>query len=186
MWSNGRAALAAALAAGFPAACRAAAPAAIPGAQRDVAPIVGDTFSTEDARDRLGEAEQVMQLAGVKPACGSPTSAPGRAIIRFASRASSGQGQGARRRHRARGDRPAHRARAARAARQCRGQARTPDDPMLPPQRSTGFSSSTCITRSPRPTPSCGTCARAEAGRAGRRGRGRPAGEPPRNAARRS
>ena len=25
---------------------------------RDVAPIVGDAFSTEDARDRLGEAEQ--------------------------------------------------------------------------------------------------------------------------------
>ena len=38
-----------------------------PSARRDVAPIVGDTFSTEDARDRLGEAQQVMQLAGVKP-----------------------------------------------------------------------------------------------------------------------
>ena len=38
-----------------------------PSAHRDVAPIVGDTYSTEDARDRLGEAEQVMQLAAVKP-----------------------------------------------------------------------------------------------------------------------
>lgn len=38
-----------------------------PTAHRDVAPIVGDTFSTEDARDRLGEAQQVMQLAGVRP-----------------------------------------------------------------------------------------------------------------------
>ena len=38
-----------------------------PAANRDVAPIVGDTFATEDARDRLGEAEEVMQLAGVKP-----------------------------------------------------------------------------------------------------------------------
>src|SRR6185369_8121976 len=38
-----------------------------PAAQRDVAPTVSDTFSTEDARDRLGEAEQVMDLAGVKP-----------------------------------------------------------------------------------------------------------------------
>jgi len=38
-----------------------------PSAHRDVAPIVGDTFSTEDARDRLGEAEEVMQLAGVQP-----------------------------------------------------------------------------------------------------------------------
>src|SRR3954468_303039 len=38
-----------------------------PAAHRDVAPIVGGTFSTEDARDRLGEAEHVMELAGVKP-----------------------------------------------------------------------------------------------------------------------
>ena len=37
-----------------------------PSAQRDVAPIVGNAFSTEDARDRVGEAEQVMELAGVK------------------------------------------------------------------------------------------------------------------------
>jgi protein-L-isoaspartate O-methyltransferase len=37
-----------------------------PTAHRDVAPIVGGTFSTEDARDRLGEAEEVMELAGVK------------------------------------------------------------------------------------------------------------------------
>ena len=37
-----------------------------PSAQRAVAPIVNDTFSTEDARDRLGEAEAVMALAGVK------------------------------------------------------------------------------------------------------------------------
>lgn len=37
-----------------------------PAAHRDVAPIVGDTFSTEDARDRLGEAEEVMKLAGVR------------------------------------------------------------------------------------------------------------------------
>src|SRR3954453_11719708 len=38
-----------------------------PTAHRDVAPIVGGTFSTEDARDRLGEAEEVMELAGIKP-----------------------------------------------------------------------------------------------------------------------
>ena len=37
-----------------------------PSAHRDVAPIVGGTFSTEDARDRAGEAEEVMELAGVK------------------------------------------------------------------------------------------------------------------------
>ena len=38
-----------------------------PKAHRDVAPIIGDSFSTEDARDRLGEAEQVMELAAVRP-----------------------------------------------------------------------------------------------------------------------
>ena len=38
-----------------------------PKPDRDVAPIVSDAFSTEDARDRVGEAERVIQLAGVKP-----------------------------------------------------------------------------------------------------------------------
>ena len=38
-----------------------------PSAHRPVAPIVGDSFSTEDARDRLGEAEEVIRLAGVRP-----------------------------------------------------------------------------------------------------------------------
>jgi ubiquinone/menaquinone biosynthesis C-methylase UbiE len=38
-----------------------------PKADRPVAPIVSDSFSTEDARDRVGEAEEVMQLAGVAP-----------------------------------------------------------------------------------------------------------------------
>jgi predicted methyltransferase len=37
-----------------------------PKAERDVAPIVNDSFSTEDARDRVGEAEQVADLAGVR------------------------------------------------------------------------------------------------------------------------
>lgn len=37
-----------------------------PKAKRDVAPIVSGSFSTEDARDRVGEAEEVMRLAGVK------------------------------------------------------------------------------------------------------------------------
>jgi len=38
-----------------------------PKAHREVAPIVNDAFSTEDARDRSGEAEQVIALAGVAP-----------------------------------------------------------------------------------------------------------------------
>ena len=38
-----------------------------PKANRPVAPTVSSTFSTEDARDRLGEAEEVIQLAGVRP-----------------------------------------------------------------------------------------------------------------------
>jgi predicted methyltransferase len=63
MWS--RAAAAAAVLA--LAACRAQpSEPHFPSAHRDVAPIVGGAFSTEDARDRVGEAEQVMELAGVK------------------------------------------------------------------------------------------------------------------------
>ena len=47
-------------------ACRAESePSAFPDAGRDVAPIVGESFSTEDARDRIGEAEEVMRLAQV-------------------------------------------------------------------------------------------------------------------------
>lgn len=38
-----------------------------PKADRPVAAIVGDTFSTEAARDRIGEAEEVMRLGGVRP-----------------------------------------------------------------------------------------------------------------------
>jgi ubiquinone/menaquinone biosynthesis C-methylase UbiE len=38
-----------------------------PKAQRDIAPIVSDSFSTEDARDRMGEAEAVIAFAGIKP-----------------------------------------------------------------------------------------------------------------------
>ena len=58
MWSRARTLALAALAL---AACRAQpSEPQFPKAHRDVAPIVGDTFSTEDARDRLGEAEQVM------------------------------------------------------------------------------------------------------------------------------
>lgn len=48
--------------------CQAQAPdTPFPQARRDVAPVVGDAFSTEDVRDRLGEAEEVIALAGVKP-----------------------------------------------------------------------------------------------------------------------
>jgi predicted methyltransferase len=51
------------------ASCRVAPqPSAFPDAGRDVAPIVGESFSTEDARDRIGEAEEVVRLAGVAPA----------------------------------------------------------------------------------------------------------------------
>lgn len=68
--SNRAAALAAglAVAAGLALAACSAQPTEprFPKAHRDVAPIVGDAFSTEDARDRLGEAEEVMRLAGVK------------------------------------------------------------------------------------------------------------------------
>ena len=50
------------------AACKGDAPqSTFPKAQRDVAPIVSDSFSTEDARDRLGEAEAVIAFAGITP-----------------------------------------------------------------------------------------------------------------------
>jgi predicted methyltransferase len=66
MWS--RPAAAAAVLALLLSACRAQpAEPRFPKAHRPVAPIVGDTFSTEDARDRLGEAEEVMGFAGIKP-----------------------------------------------------------------------------------------------------------------------
>jgi len=64
MWS--RAAAAALLLA--VAACRSQpAEPQFPKAHREVSPIVSDSFSTEDARDRVGEAEQVVALSGVKP-----------------------------------------------------------------------------------------------------------------------
>jgi len=67
MWSRAPALVAAAALLAL-AACRAQpSEPHFPSAHRDVAPIVGDTYSTEDARDRLGEAEQVMQLAGIRP-----------------------------------------------------------------------------------------------------------------------
>ena len=63
MWSR-----AAALAAVLLAGCQEAAPKSeFPAAGRDVAPIVGDSFSTEDARDRVGEAEAVIAFAGITP-----------------------------------------------------------------------------------------------------------------------
>jgi ubiquinone/menaquinone biosynthesis C-methylase UbiE len=50
------------------AACRAEPEAPrFPEPDRPVAAIVADSFSTEDARDRLGEAEEVMAFAGIKP-----------------------------------------------------------------------------------------------------------------------
>ncbi|HEX2803552.1 MAG TPA: methyltransferase domain-containing protein [Sphingomicrobium sp.] len=38
-----------------------------PKPNRPVAAIVGNSFSTENARDRMGEATKVIELAGVKP-----------------------------------------------------------------------------------------------------------------------
>ena len=48
--------------------CRAEAPKdPFPKPNRPVAPLVADSFSTESARDRLGEFDQVVELSGVKP-----------------------------------------------------------------------------------------------------------------------
>lgn len=40
---------------------------AFPAAHRPVAPIVSSRWSTEEARDRLNEADRVMALAGIRP-----------------------------------------------------------------------------------------------------------------------
>lgn len=48
-------------------ACRAEESGGFPEAKRPVAPIVSDSFSTEDARDRVGEAEAVIAFARVEP-----------------------------------------------------------------------------------------------------------------------
>lgn len=65
MWTRARFAL---LLAASLAACRQAPETPqFPKVHRDVASIVGDSFSTEDARDRLGEAEQVIRLSKVAP-----------------------------------------------------------------------------------------------------------------------
>jgi ubiquinone/menaquinone biosynthesis C-methylase UbiE len=58
----------AALAAVLLSGCQQSAPKSeFPAAGRDVAPIVGDSFSTVDARDRVGEAEAVIAFAGITP-----------------------------------------------------------------------------------------------------------------------
>ena len=66
MWSRAPAALSC-CSASPPAGRSRSAARIFPAAGRDVAPIVGDSFSTEDARDRVGEAEEVMRLAEVAP-----------------------------------------------------------------------------------------------------------------------
>ncbi|HUG45601.1 MAG TPA: methyltransferase domain-containing protein [Sphingomicrobium sp.] len=65
---SNRAAIGAALLAALLAACRTEPQAErFPEPGRPVASIVGDSFSTEDARDRMGEFERVIELADVKP-----------------------------------------------------------------------------------------------------------------------
>lgn len=67
MWSRVSAGLLLLLLLGL-AACQAEPqPSAYPPAGRDIAPIVNDSYSTEDSRDRIGEAEEVMRLAEVGP-----------------------------------------------------------------------------------------------------------------------
>lgn len=65
--SRGRAFVLAAALLSLGACHRQAATPSFPPAGRDVAPIVSDAFSTEDARDRVGEFEAVMRHADVRP-----------------------------------------------------------------------------------------------------------------------
>ena len=82
----------------------------------------------------LGEAEEVMALAGVKPGCRSPTLARARAIIPSAWRPCRAEGAGAGRRHHARRARYAQRPGPARNLDNVAVKLGTPDNPMLPPQ----------------------------------------------------
>ena len=117
---------------------RAAAPSrasrSFPAAHRDVAPIVGGTFSTEDARDRLGEAEQVMELAGVKPGMSVADVGAGEGYytVRLA-RVVGPKGPGARRGYRARRPRcSSATGSSASGSTMSRSSSAPPDNPMLP------------------------------------------------------
>ena len=101
---------------------RAARRSAFPRADREVAPIVSDSFSTEDARDRVGEAEEVMRLRRGQAGDVGRRHRRGRRLLHRppvadgrTARAGAGGG------HRPRDPRPAGPAGPARKSRQCRG-----------------------------------------------------------------
>ena len=139
----------------------AAAQSDFPAAGRDVAPIVGDSFSTEDARDRVGEAEAVIAFAGVAP--GMTVADIGAGEGYYTVRLSPLVGP--RGRVLAQDIVPATRDRLAlRVEREGLDNVAVrlglPDDPQAAAGRaSTGSSWSTCITRSTGPMSSCGICA---------------------------
>ncbi len=119
-----------------------------------------DSFSTEDARDRLGEAEEVIAFAGVTPGMSVADIGAGEGYytVRLA------RAVGATGRVLAQDIVPATRDRLGQRVQRDRldnvaVRLGLPDDPKLPAAASTGSSWSTCITKSSSPMPSCGTCA---------------------------
>ena len=159
MWS--RAAALAAAPAGSPAArsrsSRTSRPPSAMLRRSSATPSRPRTRATGSARPRGHANSRACGLA-----CGSPMSAPARAIIRCGC----ARVVGAKGRVLAEDIMPEvtdqlRRARPAGAARQCRGKAWHAGRPRCSRRiRSTGSSSFTCTTRSNRPTPSCGTCAK--------------------------
>ena len=96
-----------------------------PKADREVAPIARRAVRTRMPRDRVGEAEEVMLLAGSSsPACRSPTSARARAITPCACRRSWSWADACLRRTSFPRPRRTGRIASARGPRQCRGEAR--------------------------------------------------------------
>ena len=60
---------------------RAAGAASFPRADRPVAPIVSTRWSSEEARDRVNEAEDIMDRAGIRPGMTIADIGAGEAII---------------------------------------------------------------------------------------------------------
>jgi hypothetical protein len=128
-----------------------------PKPQRPVASIVADSFSTEDARDRIDEFDRVVELAGVEPGMWVADVGAGEGYysVRLVSRRRSARASACRRHRADVRDRLAQRVQRENLDNVAvlLGE---PDDPSFRPTRSTGCSWSTCTTRSARPMPSCG------------------------------
>ena len=132
-----------------------------PKAHRPVAPIVGDSFSTEDVRDRAGRVQPGRRAGrGQARHVGRRRRRRAKAISRSACRRSSGRAGGCWPRTSSPRCAPAWpSACSGRISTMSRCGSARPRTRGCRPIRSTASSWSTCTTRWNRPTNSCGTCA---------------------------